>query len=118
MAYAGHERRKHPRIAARFVVSYRVFEDVDNVDITQTKNLSLGGMMLTTNKAFEPGTKLAVEIHLPFDPNPIILIGRVLESHEVTKDLIYDTRLEFLSIDEKHKKIVNQTIDYYIKKGS
>lgn len=118
MAYQGEERRKSPRIAGRFIVSYRIFEDFDNTDITQTKNMSLGGMLLTTNRQFEPGTNLAIEIRLPFDPHPILLVAKVLKSHEVTKNLIYDTRLLFLSVDEKHKKIINDTVSYYLKKGA
>lgn len=116
MTYMGPERRRHPRVGGHFVVSYRVLDEIDNIDITQTKNLSLGGMLLTTNRHFDPGANLALEIRLPFDPHPIMLIGRVVESHEVTKDLIYDTRLQFLAIDEKHRKIITQTVDYYVKK--
>jgi len=117
MAYRGPERRKHPRVAGRFSVSYRVIEKPDEIDISQTKNLSLGGMLLTTNRAFAPGTQLALEMRLPFTRKPIILIGRVLESHEVTKDLIYDTRLEFIAIDEQHQKNLSQTLNFYLKKG-
>jgi hypothetical protein len=73
-------------------------------------------MLLTTNRLFEPGTNLALEIRLPFDPNPIMLIGKVIESHEVTKGLIYDTRLSFLAIDERHRKTFSETVDYYLRK--
>jgi c-di-GMP-binding flagellar brake protein YcgR len=118
MNYTGPERRKQPRISARFIVSYRVLEEEDAVDISQTKNMSLGGMLLTTNRAFEGGTKLALEIRLPFDPNPIMLVGKVLESREIIKDLIYDTRLEFLTVDEKHRKVMLGTVDYYLKKNN
>ena len=117
MTYTGPERRKHPRITGRFIVSYRITEEVDKVDVSQTKNISLGGMLLTTNRQFKPGTKLAVEIRLPFDSNPIMIVAKVIESCEITKDLIYDTRLEFLDIDKKHKDIVSQTVDYYMKRG-
>lgn len=116
MNYAGPERRKYPRITGRFIISYRIVEEFNNIDITQTKNLSLGGMLLTTNRQFQPGTKLNLEIRLPFDPNPIVILGKVVESREIIKDLIYDTRLEFLDIDEKHKKIISETVDYYLKK--
>jgi Tfp pilus assembly protein PilZ len=116
MPYTGPERRKYPRINARFIVSYRVLGEPENIDITQTKNVGLGGMLLTTNRQFKVGTNIALEIRLPFDPNPIMIIGKVLESHEITKNLIYDTRLFFLAIDEKHKGIVKQTVDYYLKK--
>ncbi len=116
MTYSGAERRQHPRISARFIVSYRVLEEADNVDISQTKNLCLGGMLLTTNRKFDPGTNLALEIRLPFDPHPIIMVGKVVESREITKNLIYDTRLMFLAIDESHRKSIGQTVDYYLKK--
>ena len=117
MTYAGPERRKHPRISGRFIVSYRILEEYNNADISQTKNISLGGMLLTTNRALDPGTNLALEIRLPFDPNPIMLIAKVLESREITKNLIYDTRLMFLAVDEKHRKVISETVDYYLKKG-
>jgi len=117
MNYAGPERRKHPRVNARFIVSYRILDEIDKVDISQTKNLSLGGMLLTTNKRFSIGTNLALEIRLPFDPNPIMIIAKVLDSREISKDLIYDTRLIFLAVDERHRKVIEETVDYYIKKG-
>ncbi len=117
MVYTGPERRKYPRVSGRFIVSYRILEEYNNADISQTRNMSLGGMLLTTNRVFDPGTDLALEIRLPFDPNPIMLVGRVIESREITKNLIYDTRLEFLAIDEKHRKVISETVDYYLKKG-
>ncbi len=117
MNYTGQERRKHPRIGARFVVSYRILDEADNVDVSQTKNLSLGGMLLTTNKKFRVGTHLTLEIRLPFDPDPIMTIAKVLESREISKDLIYDTRLNFLAINGRHKSIMKDTIDFYLKKG-
>ena len=115
--YEGTERRKYPRGAGRFIVSYRVIPNNSNADISQTKNLSLGGMLLTTNCQFPAGTNLALEIRLPFDPNPLMIIAKVLESREITKNIIYDTRLIFLAIDEKHRGIIGETVDYYLKKG-
>lgn len=117
MQYEGQERRRFPRVSGRFIVSYRILEEEDNADITQTKNFSLGGMLLTTNKQFEAGTNLALEIRLPFDPDPIMLLAKVLESKEITRNLIYDTRLMFLAVDAKHRKVINETVDYYLKKG-
>lgn len=118
MSSAGWDRRKYPRINWRFIVSYRVLEEADNVDISQTKNLSQGGMLLTTNRPFPQGMRLALEIRLPFDPKPVTLIGKVVESREICKDLIYDTRLEFMVFDEANKKIIEQTIQHFLKKGS
>ncbi len=116
MTYSGDEKRKHTRVKGRFVVRYKVLEEIDNIDFTQTKDLSLGGMSLTTNRQFNPGTKLALEMRLPFDPNPILIVGRVIDSRVITPNLIYDTRLEFLQIDKNHRDTIGQTVDYYVKK--
>ena len=118
MTYAGPERRKYPRVSGRFVVSYRLLKNTDNLDISQTKNISLGGIMLTTNRFFAPGTKLALDIRLPYHTDPIMVIGQVLESREITKNLIYDTRVQFIGVDKKYKNVLIQTVDFYIKKGS
>jgi len=115
--FSGPEKRKYPRANGRFIVSYRVIPNNSNADISQTKNLSLGGMLLTTNCQFPTGTNLALEIRLPFDPNPIMIIAKVLESKEITKGIIYDTRLIFMAIDEKHRKVIGETVSYYLKKG-
>jgi len=117
MGYSGPERRRHARISGRFIVSYRILENADSTDISQTKNISLGGMLLTTNRDFDTGTNLALEIRLPFDPHPIMLIAKVLESKEITKNLIYDTRLMFLAVDDRHRKVINETVNYYMKRG-
>jgi len=116
MTIQGIDKRKHPRVAARFIVSYRIIDENDSRDITQTKNISLGGMLLTTNRQFNAGTNLALEIRLPFDPNPIILIGRVVESKQITRNLIYDTRISFLAIDEKHRAVIGETVSCYLRK--
>jgi c-di-GMP-binding flagellar brake protein YcgR len=112
------ERRNYPRISGRFIVSYRVYEEADNVDISQTKNISLGGMLLTTNRLFKPNTILAVTIRLPSDRIPVHIKALVVDSKEIVKNTIYDTRLKFLEIDERHKKVISQSVNYYLKRNS
>jgi len=116
MTYKGPERRRYPRIHRNFVVSYRVYGDPDNVDISQTKNLGEGGMLLTTNRPFVRGTILAIEIRLPFMDTPIRLLGRILESKEIIPNLIYETRLNFSYMDEHSKDFVKSTVSYFIRK--
>lgn len=118
MVYDGSERRKHPRIDGRFIVSYRILEEADGYDVSQTKNLGMGGMLITTNKSFTPGTNIALEIRLPFDPNPIMLIAKVQGSREIARNLIYDTRLAFLAVDDKHRELINETVNYYRRKDA
>lgn len=115
MTYQGQERRKHSRISGKFVVSYRVKSEIDNYDISQTRNLSLGGILLTTNRNFPPGTLLSIDIRLPFFVDAIKITGRVEECKEIVKDLIYDTRVVFVEVDSKFKDIINDTVGYYLK---
>ncbi|MHB9154703.1 MAG: NADH-quinone oxidoreductase subunit B family protein [Endomicrobiales bacterium] len=115
-AFVGPEKRKHERIKATFVISYRILEEASDDElvrehISQTKNIGLGGMMLTTNKLFRPWTKLVLEISLPSDPHPIMLLGRVVDSSEIVRELVYDTRLEFLAVDEEHRSMLGKTTD-------
>jgi len=109
------ERRKHPRLETRFMVSYKLLDEEKIIDISHTKNVSLGGLLLTTNKEFEPGTKLALNIRLPFSPKPLSFIGKVVESKKVVKDLIYDTRIELLSASEEDTNIFKEAIETYSK---
>ena len=116
MTYTGPERRGSNRAKGRFVVSYRILDEESIGDTTQTKNISLGGMLLTTNRHFDIGTKLALEMRLPLDPDPILVIGSVVESKEVVSNLIYDTRLSFLAVDPKHQKVIGKTVGYYLER--
>lgn len=116
MSYDGPERRKYIRINGRFIVSYRILEESDNTDISQTKNVSLGGMIFTSNRGFAKGTKLCVKIRLPADPTPIELSGEVVESREIVKGVIYDTRLKFLAINDSQVQVINRTAELLSKR--
>ena len=96
--YGGPERRNLPRIDANFVVSYRIKSE--SYDLSQTKNLSQGGMLLTTNRAFDKGTLLAMIIRFPLVPQKIETTAEVVSSREVVKGLIYETRVRFLDLDQ------------------
>ncbi len=93
------ERRQHPRTDASLVVSYRVKELASDYDISQSKNVSQGGMLLTTNRQFGYGEFLLMTLRLPFMPDAMEVTARVVSSREIVRDLIYDTRVQFSSLD-------------------
>lgn len=113
--YTGPERRKHSRVDANFVVSYRIKEIPDNYDLSQTKNISQGGMLLTTNKEFGRGTYLAMTIRFPLVPHKIEVTGEVVDSKEVVRDLIYETRIKFLDLDEEFFRKLGEFITENLK---
>ena len=108
--YSGPEKRKFPRVDANFVISYRIKEMVDGYDLTQSKNVSQGGILLTTNRLFNKGTMLAMTIRFPLIPQKIDVTGEVVDSKEVVRDLIYETRIKFLDLDEDFFKKLGEFI--------
>lgn len=110
MAYTGPDRRRYKRIKANFVVSYRPVTLSESANISQTKNLSQGGMLLTTNKAFAKGTLLKMSIQIPIISYKVELVGRVMESREVTKSLIYETRIVFQDLSLTVAQALGNTV--------
>ncbi len=116
MGYKGREKRKHPRINVNFIVSYRIVGQEDENDLSQTKNISQAGMLLTTNRRFDSGVIIRMIIRLPLIKDKLVLIGRVVESKEVVKGVIYETRIAFFGLEEKTGKILKQTVDTFLNR--
>lgn len=95
------DQRQHPRRDASLVVSYRPMEPTAGYDITQTRNISQGGMLLTTARAFAAGDQLAIQARLPFGDSPRIVetIAKAIESREIVPGLLYETRVQFVDLD-------------------
>ncbi|MDP2939082.1 MAG: PilZ domain-containing protein [Candidatus Omnitrophota bacterium] len=111
------ERRKYERLKRPFVVSYNALGDPSaTYDITQIKDISLGGMRFITSKGYMPNTRLNIELRLPFMEEKVKLKARVIESKEVVKDLIYDTRVCFKELEEEAQEILSKTINLFLKK--
>ncbi len=106
--YNGQEKRGYPRVDANLVINYRIQELPDTYDLSQTKNISQGGILITTSKLFEKGIQLTMNLRIPLVPQKVKLSGEVVESREVVRDLIYETRVKFLGLDEDFfKKLGN-----------
>jgi c-di-GMP-binding flagellar brake protein YcgR len=99
--YNGQERRKHPRIDANFIINYHMQEEHDNYDLSQSKNVSQGGMLLTTNRKFEKRARLAMTIFFPFLDDKREVVGEVMDSNEVVEDFLYETRLRFYDFEKQ-----------------
>lgn len=113
MMYSGRERRRHLRVDLSIVIRYRVLGQIAALITAKTKNVSAGGFLLSTEKQIPVNTSLLIEIPLPKSSDFIQLIGRVIESYLDENEVTYNTRLEFLAIDEAHKKIINNIIELY-----
>jgi len=111
------ERRLHPRLNANFVVSYRIHKAPENYDLSQTKNVSQGGLMVTTNRKFDKDTFLSITIRFPFIMQRIEVTGQVIDSREVVRNLIYETRVRFLDLDRDFFKKLGEFIEKKMHHG-
>jgi hypothetical protein len=109
--YSGKERRRFPRLSANFMVSYKIKQIPENYDLSQTKNVGPGGMLLTTNQKFIPGTQLTLTVKFPFVPQRIEIEATVVGSREVAKNMIYETRLSFIRLNKKFFEELGQFIE-------
>ncbi len=110
------ERRKHPRVNKTFMLSYYDLENPDHKhEITQLKNISLGGMCFITTHFVEPETRIGIELKTPYLVSITHLEGKTLGSTEKIKNMVYETRLEFCNLSEQSELLLNKLIDIFIK---
>ena len=110
------ERRRYPRLSANFFISYKIKKIPNDYDFSQTINIGQGGVLLTTNRQFEPGTQLALMVKLPFLPQRLEILATVVDSKEISRDLIYETRLAFSETDKKFIKDLGEFIGKRLRK--
>ena len=112
---SGKERRRYERIRKSFILSYFDLKTPDcKFEITQLKNISLGGMCFVTTRSFAPSTKLGIELKTPYIAGTTYLEGAVLQSHEKMKGAIYETRLEFDSLDTEAQVLLEKLMEFFI----
>jgi hypothetical protein len=110
------ERRKFVRIDGTFVISYSdVTGQEPKIDLSQTKNISVGGILFTTGKQYDPGATLKIKLRLPDAPDYLSAKVRVISCKEKLKGILYDTRVKFTGIREEDKDAINKIIEYNAK---
>ena len=114
----GGERRHSDRIKKNFILTYYAKSDPEHkYEITQLKNISLGGMCFITTKPYATGVQLSVELKTPYLSDTTHLDGRVLESHEKVSNMIYETRFQFGKLEPQAEFILARLIDFFIAGG-
>ena len=113
--FGNSEQRKYQRLASAYLVYYKIKGSSENYDLSRTKNISRGGMLLTVDKPFKKWTNMAFIIKGPFAHETTIeMTGVILESREIVKGSIYETRIKFSDPDAK----LLDKLDEFIKRRS
>ena len=102
------DRRQHQRRGVSLVVSYRPEDPTAGYGIAQTRNISQGGVLLTTARAFAPGALLAIRVRLPLRCSPSFVSGTAesVESREIVQRLLYETRLRLVDLNGWSSQII------------
>lgn len=109
------DRRHYVRIKKNFILTYYSKDDpTQKHEISQLKNISLGGMCFVTTNALEKSLKIGIELKTPYLADTTYIEGLVLESHEKVKDMIYETRLQFGSLDAQAEFLLTKLVEIFI----
>lgn len=112
------EKRKYERIRKNFILKYFEKNNPDKkFEVSQLKNISIGGMCFVTTQKFTPGTLMVIELKTPYLASTTFVEGKILDSHEKAKNILYDTRLEFVNIEPEAKYLLAKITDFFTKKG-
>ncbi|MBU3911063.1 MAG: PilZ domain-containing protein [Candidatus Omnitrophica bacterium] len=107
------ERRRFVRIAANFMVSYSDITTAEaKNDLTQTKNISMGGILFTTDRKFQPDTILKVKIRLPDSSDYLHAKVKVIDSRQRIRGVLYDTSVQFIGIKDEDKDAIKRVVEY------
>jgi len=108
------ERRKYTRIKKNFIISYYNKEDpAIRHEVSQIKNISLGGSCFITSNYCSPSTKIGIELKTPYLAGTVHLDGSVLESQEKIPNLVYETRLVFEPLTPQAGFVLNKIVEYF-----
>ena len=114
----GSERRQYKRVNKNFILTYYDKSDPSKkYEITQLKNISLGGLCFITSRHFDSGAKIAIELKTPYISDTTNLEGQVLGSNEKIKKILYETRLKFDSLTPQAEFLLAKLIDFFINGG-
>ena len=112
------ERRRYIRVKKNFILSYYDQRDpATKHEISQLKNIGLGGMCFVTSTWHQPGTRMFIELKTPYLAGTTSLGGTVLGSHEKINTILYETRLAFDPLSPQAEIVLNKIVAYFDKQG-
>ncbi len=113
------DRRKYIRIPYEAVIRYKarpqkepkkkVFSDACS------KNISTGGILMTTKEHYPFGTILEVELDVPSldGYSTVTILGQVVRTTEIQKGKMYENGISFYKIDEQDEELLEQFLEFF-----
>ena len=108
------ERRRYIRIEKHFIITYYDKNDPQiKRNISQLKNISLGGICFVTAEQYQIKTEMGIELKTPYVTDAVYIEGTILESREKIPNMIYETRMSFHNISLEAQMILNKVIETF-----
>ena len=108
--YFGLEKRKYFRLEAHYIVSYRSKEMHGDYDLTQTKDISQGGAILTTDRAFKKNAYMELVVKFPFLTKRITVAAKVTTCKKIIEGSMYEVRVKFMDLAPEYVKKLGEYI--------
>lgn len=106
------ERRRFKRISGTYVVSYAPIKGEEiKFDVSQTRNLSEGGLLFIADRKFEKETILKIKLRLPEFSDYVIVKAKVVGSGQIAKGFMHEIRVQFVEIDQKVKDAIKRLVN-------
>lgn len=112
------EKRKFVRIEWPVVVQYKALDEPCTQDQIVGRDISEGGVSFVVYERLAKGTRLDMQVQVPFDSMPIFTKGTVVwikkigEEHTKT----FEVGVEFTEVDVRDQKRLKMYINNEIKK--
>ncbi len=100
------EKRRFVRIEWPVLVHYKTLEDPATEDQIVAKAVSEGGVSFTVYEKLTKGTKLDMQIQVPFDSMPMFVKAKVVWIKKSAEELgkVFEVGVEFLEVDPRDQK--------------
>ncbi|MBU1912306.1 MAG: PilZ domain-containing protein [Candidatus Omnitrophica bacterium] len=111
------ENRKFVRIEWPVIIKYKTIEEPHIQDHTVSKDVSEGGARFVVYERLMKGTKLDIQLEVPFDSMPIFAKGEVawIKKAGGEDSKAFEIGVIFTNVDSKEQKRLKQYIENEIK---
>jgi len=100
------EKRKYPRLDVPVEVSYHVLKGLSGAS-TRTKNISVGGICITTILSCTPNVLVELKLYLKKNDPPLTVIGEIVWVKENPENrMMYDLGIKFVALREDQEKAI------------
>jgi hypothetical protein len=112
------EQRREPRVARAFMVRYRALSPESQAWLlSPLRDLSQGGVRFVSERAFEVGTLLELQLVLPTAPAPMAARGRVTWSKPGPMALP-ELGVTFEGLDPQTQQALQGAVKHFLERGT